>query len=181
MSDIKSPTDKEINADITDFNEGSKMNDQNLESPQDYNSETLSFELAGLNSRAIAFLIDLFLISLVAVIAFGVGIYFIGNSYIETFGLKTVYIPIYLLLIFLASSYFVILNGYTGTTIGKRLMGIRLISDQGSPVGFWQSFVRWVAYYISAAFLFLGFVWSIFDSRSQSWHDKIAGTFVVKD
>jgi len=146
-----------------------------------YDADYISFNLAGLNSRALAFFIDLALISVVALLAFGAGIYFVNDSSIESYNLRKVSIPIYLLLFFLGSAYFVILHGYSGKTIGKMLLGIRLITEQGNTVGFWESFVRWIGYYISIAFLFIGFIWSIFDSRSQSWHDKIAGTYVVKD
>jgi uncharacterized RDD family membrane protein YckC len=29
--------------------------------------------------------------------------------------------------------------------------------------------------------LFLGFIWVAFDARKQGWHDKLAGTLVIKD
>jgi len=143
--------------------------------------ELLSFDLAGLNSRALAFFIDLVVVAVISLVAFGAAIYFLQDTNLDSFGLKRVFMPIYMLLFFLASSYFVVLNGYGGITIGKMVMGIRIISDEGGSIGFWQSFVRWIGYYISAAFLFIGFVWSIFDASSQSWHDKIAGTYVVKE
>lgn len=153
----------------------SNMQADNLE------DELLSFDLAGLNSRAIAFFIDLIVIAIIALVAYGAAIYFLPDTNLDSYELKRVFMPIFMLLFFLASSYFVILNGYGGRTIGKMIMGIRIISDEGGSIGFWQSFVRWIGYYISGAFLFLGFVWSIFDKSSQSWHDKIAGTYVVKE
>ncbi len=58
-------------------------------------------------------------------------------------------------------------------------VGIRIISSEGNELGLWESFMRWVGYYISAVFLFAGFIWSVFDQDSQTWHDKIAGTYVV--
>lgn len=146
-----------------------------------YEEELLSFDLAGLNSRALAFFIDLVIVAVVSLVAFGAAIYFLQDTNIDSLGLKRVFMPIYMLLFFLASSYFVILNGYGGKTIGKMVMGIRIISEEGSSIGFWQSFVRWIGYYISGSLFFLGFVWSIFDRNSQSWHDKIAGTYVVKE
>lgn len=145
------------------------------------NDDVLSFSLASLNSRAIAFLLDLVIVAIVSLFAFGAGVYFLEDTNLDPFGLRSVFMPIYLLLFFLGSSYFVVLNGYGGKTVGKMFMGIRVISDEGGSIGFWQSFVRWIGYYISGSFLFLGFVWSIFDRNSQSWHDKIAGTFVVKE
>ena len=101
-----------------------------------YDADYISFNLAGLNSRALAFFIDLALISVVALLAFGAGIYFVNDSNIEPYNLRKVSIPIYLLLFFLGSAYFVILHGYGGKTIGKMLLGIRLITEQGNTVGF---------------------------------------------
>jgi uncharacterized RDD family membrane protein YckC len=60
-------------------------------------------------------------------------------------------------------------------------MGIKLISEEGGDVGVWDAFLRWFGYFISAAVMLAGFFWAIFDSEGQAWHDKIAGTYVVKD
>ncbi|MBW2651381.1 MAG: RDD family protein [Deltaproteobacteria bacterium] len=38
----------------------------------------------------------------------------------------------------------------------------------------------WVGYIISKLPFFLGFIWVAFDGRKQGWHDKIAGTYVIK-
>ncbi len=151
---------------------GTTMEQENLE------EQSAIYNLAELNTRALALFIDLVIVSLIALIAYGVGMFFLGDS---DSGSENVFMPIYLLLFILASSYFVVFNGYTGRTIGKKLMGIRIISDEGGSIGFWRSFVRWIGYYVSAIFLFVGFLWSFFDQNAQSWHDKLAGTFVVKD
>ncbi len=45
-------------------------------------------------------------------------------------------------------------------------------------VWFW---VKYLGYYLSAIPLLLGFVWVAFDKRKQGFHDKLAGTFVVRD
>jgi uncharacterized RDD family membrane protein YckC len=39
---------------------------------------------------------------------------------------------------------------------------------------------RYLAYYVSTLAFFLGFVWIAFDARKQGWHDKLAGTVVVR-
>ena len=33
---------------------------------------------------------------------------------------------------------------------------------------------------VSGIFVYLGYITAAFDSRKQAWHDKIAGTFVVR-
>jgi uncharacterized RDD family membrane protein YckC len=40
---------------------------------------------------------------------------------------------------------------------------------------------RYVGYIISTIPLCLGFLWVGFDSKKQGWHDKIAGTVVVRN
>jgi uncharacterized RDD family membrane protein YckC len=40
--------------------------------------------------------------------------------------------------------------------------------------------VRWIVAYISGATIFLGYLWMLWDPRKQTWHDKAAGSFVVK-
>jgi uncharacterized RDD family membrane protein YckC len=44
-----------------------------------------------------------------------------------------------------------------------------------------RGIVRYLGYYVSAIPLLLGFVWVAFDERKQGLHDKLAGTFVVRD
>jgi uncharacterized RDD family membrane protein YckC len=39
---------------------------------------------------------------------------------------------------------------------------------------------RYLAYYVSTLPLCLGFLWVAFDKRKQGWHDRIAGTLVIK-
>jgi uncharacterized RDD family membrane protein YckC len=68
-----------------------------------------------------------------------------------------------------------------GRTIGKMIMGIRIIRDDGELIGLREALIRWVGYFISMVFAFLGFVWAIFDAKSQTWHDKLAGTYVVRE
>lgn len=43
-----------------------------------------------------------------------------------------------------------------------------------------QYVIRYIGYYISSIVLLLGFIWVAFDSRKQGWHDKMAGTVVIK-
>jgi uncharacterized RDD family membrane protein YckC len=39
--------------------------------------------------------------------------------------------------------------------------------------------VRYIGYYINSFIFMLGWIWAIFDSNKQGWHDKLAGTYVV--
>lgn len=139
------------------------------------------FNLAGIGVRVAAFILDIFLVSATAFLSIAAGLYLLNGSKVETPGLERVVLPLYLALFFLASTYFVFLHGFGGKTVGKMIFGIRLINSEGEAVGVWESFVRWIGYFVSAGFLFVGFLWSLFDAEGQTWHDKIAGTYVVKD
>jgi len=151
----------------------------NLEGATDSKEDSESYNIAGLKLRAAAFAIDLVIVSFIAYLAIGAGFLLLGDTDIPPKLLGRVYLPIYALLFFLASTYFVFLHYYAGRTLGKMAVGIRIISSEGNELGLWESFMRWVGYYISAVFLFAGFIWSVFDQDSQTWHDKIAGTYVV--
>lgn len=43
-----------------------------------------------------------------------------------------------------------------------------------------QLVIRYLGYFVNIFCLFLGFIWIIFDPRKQGWHDKMAGTAVVR-
>jgi len=40
---------------------------------------------------------------------------------------------------------------------------------------------RYFGYYVSGLILALGFIWIAFDKRKQGWHDKLAGTLVIRE
>jgi uncharacterized RDD family membrane protein YckC len=67
-----------------------------------------------------------------------------------------------------------------GKTIGKFLMGIRVVRPDGSALGAGQSLVRALAYSLSNI-LFLGYVWALLTRRHRAWHDIVARTVVVYD
>ena len=44
-----------------------------------------------------------------------------------------------------------------------------------------QFILRYLGYFLSSFVFCLGFIWIAFDKKKQGWHDKIAGTVVVKE
>lgn len=65
-------------------------------------------------------------------------------------------------------------------TPGKMLFGLKIVDAEtgGKPTPT-RLLIRYLAYYLSAIPLGLGFLWIAFDKRKQGWHDKIAGTLVI--
>jgi uncharacterized RDD family membrane protein YckC len=80
--------------------------------------------------------------------------------------------------------YFGYLNGVYGQTVGKRLLGIRVIDvATGDAIGFRRGLAR----YGTVALLTMAFVvpamidglWPLRDERRQAWHDKVARSLVI--
>jgi len=66
-------------------------------------------------------------------------------------------------------------------TPGKMAVSARIIDARtGRPASTKRLLVRYIAYYVSFIPLGLGVIWVAFDARRQGWHDKIAGTVVVR-
>jgi uncharacterized RDD family membrane protein YckC len=66
-------------------------------------------------------------------------------------------------------------------TPGKMAINAKIVDAKtGEPMGTAQAIIRYLCYYVSMLPLFLGFIWIAFDSKKQGWHDKIAGTVVVR-
>jgi uncharacterized RDD family membrane protein YckC len=66
-------------------------------------------------------------------------------------------------------------------TPGKMLIRAEVVDAQtGAALTVRQSIGRYFGYYVSILPLFLGLLWVAFDPRKQGWHDKLAGTVVVR-
>ena len=67
-----------------------------------------------------------------------------------------------------------------GQTPGKFALGIRVVKADGSPINDVDAVIRAIGYQVSAMLFGLGFIWAIFDRKNQTWHDKLARTYVVR-
>lgn len=67
-----------------------------------------------------------------------------------------------------------------GMTIGGIVLNLRIVRVDGRPIDFPIALVRCLAAILSAAVFFLGFFWAGWSADKQAWHDKIAGTCIVK-
>jgi uncharacterized RDD family membrane protein YckC len=87
----------------------------------------------------------------------------------------------YAVQILLTIAYLTYLEGSpSGQTIGKKVMGIRVIDFQtGGPIGYGRAFIRWIGRYVSAIPCLLGYFWMLWDKEKQTWHDKFANAVVV--
>lgn len=77
-------------------------------------------------------------------------------------------------------AYFAAMWTWRGTTIGGVVLNLKVARLDGQPLSFAVALVRALAAWFSAVVLFLGFFWIAWDKELQGWHDKIAGTVVVR-
>ena len=66
-------------------------------------------------------------------------------------------------------------------TPGKMAINAVIVDEKtlGRPTA-GQLIGRYLGYFLSTMFLGLGLMWVGWDARKQGWHDKLAGTVVIK-
>jgi len=82
--------------------------------------------------------------------------------------------------LFLLLAYHVGFWAWKGTTVGGIICQLRVIRVDGGPLRFVDALVRGLSSIFSIAVLGIGGLWILKDPERQAWHDKIAGTYVVK-
>ena len=81
-----------------------------------------------------------------------------------------------------ASLYLTVaLSTWSGRTVGKKLMGIRVLRLDGQPITWWVAFERAGGYAAGFATGLLGFAQVYWDQNRQGIHDRIVGTVVVRE
>jgi uncharacterized RDD family membrane protein YckC len=81
----------------------------------------------------------------------------------------------------MSALYEIYLGGILGQTLGKRLLGIRVISARGSAPGPVIACVRFLTMLVSLLPAGLGFLWCLFDRERRALHDHLSGTYVILD
>ena len=127
-------------------------------------------EKAGWWTRFFAIIIDFIALGIVTSIL--TSILYQGADPTSNSGLSTLLGVIYY--VYFWSSY------GKGQTLGSRALNIRVVKTDGSYLDLVGAFLRYVGLVISCIAIFIGVIWAAFDANKQGWHDKIAGTYVVK-
>ncbi|MCS7180331.1 MAG: RDD family protein [bacterium] len=82
--------------------------------------------------------------------------------------------------------YEIFLVGKFGATLGKMIMGIKIVDENGNKISYGTAFIREILIKVVFYFLIffiagLGYLWALWDKKKQTWHDKIAKTIVIKE
>lgn len=71
---------------------------------------------------------------------------------------------------------------HKSATPGKMALRLKIVdAETGQPVSTGRLIGRYLGYYLSIIPLLLGLIWVGIDRKKQGWHDKLAGTVVVRD
>jgi hypothetical protein len=80
----------------------------------------------------------------------------------------------------LLAAYGAVMWKLKGSTIGGIICGLHVVRVDGRPIDWPTAIVRALGCFLSLAVVGLGFIWIAIDHDRQGWHDKIAGTAVVR-
>ena len=85
-----------------------------------------------------------------------------------------------LFLLFEMLLYYGILEGSgMHATLGKYLLGLIVVDEQGQPITFSRSFLRALFRYVSGMVFCIGYFVAFGDPQGRTWHDKWSGAFVA--
>jgi uncharacterized RDD family membrane protein YckC len=140
----------------------------------------------GFFRRLLAFVIDILIIVVLAAFMFSLS--YIGYSVgLAGYGRVITWRNAAPLFVFttwggmaLATLYFVVFHGMEGKTIGKWLVGLRVVGADQTAIGYRQALLRWLAEVVFAP-LVLGFLWVLWSHEKKAWHDYLAQTWVIRD
>jgi uncharacterized RDD family membrane protein YckC len=74
---------------------------------------------------------------------------------------------------------FVLLQGISGASVGKLIMGLRVIDGQGAPCGVGRAFVRWLLLLVDSGCFLVGLLVALLTHPHRRVGDLVAGTYVV--
>ena len=139
--------------------------------------EEKELEYAGFWIRVAAAVIDSILVTL---ITFPIFLSVYGKQYMYSEVLIQDPIDFLISWVFPASAI-IIFWIYKSATPGKMAISASIVDAKtGQRPSPGQCIGRYLAYFVSILPLMLGIIWIAFDSKKQGWHDKLAGTVVVR-
>ena len=139
---------------------------------------------ANLGSRVMALAIDFVLLETIHFLLFilltGKLVQLAHFELLTTPSFFIVYLLVFFVnFLFLHMVYFTLFHAWLGQTIGKMIMGIRVVTHDNKLVSPSVAFLRWCGYILSLVPLATGFLWAAVDKDHCAWHDRLAQTRVV--
>ncbi|MCZ4544085.1 RDD family protein [Rhodococcus erythropolis] len=162
--------------------------------PQGYQPPTPAYPYATWISRVFASILDGFVVPLPGVILAIIGaVIAFSGSEVTTYDdgsvsaeggnpIGVIVMVVGILAIFLIEVWnLVFRQGNTGQTLGKKWLGISVIRESdGVPLGPVMALLRWIMMAILGGACFLNYLWPLWDSKHQCWHDMVVRSVVVR-
>ena len=146
--------------------------------PDKADIQSLVIEYVGLGPRLLASIVDSVLLMIIT-LPLLYAIY--GPAYFESHQLIQGWMDFLLSYLFPAAAI-ILFWIYRSATPGKMLINAKIVdADTLDRASNGQLIGRYLAYFVACLPLGLGLLWAAFDRRKQGWHDKLAGTVVVRD
>lgn len=143
-----------------------------------------SAALAGVGSRLVSAIVDgivIFIPTMIVASVFSMGGLMASTAAEDGGAMAIVGGLIANLLAFVISVGYYVYTWAIGTSVGMKVLGLRMVrADSGDAPGFGRAVVRYIVAILSSIPLGLGYFWAIWDGQKQTWHDKAAGTIVIK-
>lgn len=137
-------------------------------------------QYVGLATRTVAFVIDVLVIDVVAVVV-AAAVALIASVFYFPKDLQTILkwigLGAYVLWLF---GYFVGFWSATGQTPGNRVMQIRVVTAAGDRVKPHRGIVRVIGLVLAALPLFAGYMLVLFDRKRRGLQDRLARTVVIE-
>ena len=165
-----------------------------------YGAPAPVYDYAHWGKRVGGYLLDSLFTMLIAIPAYGLlfGGIAVGTQDMETYtdaagvshttgewdGAGTPLVILGAVLLVLPLAFFIwntcIRQGRTGYSLGKGILGIRLIGEaDGQPIGGGMSFLRYLLHMLDSLPCYLGWLWPLWDAKRQTFADKIIRSVVV--
>ena len=129
---------------------------------------------AGFLKRIISFLVDFIFIGLILGLIFILLIVLKINITIPNY----MYFVIFIITLIL---YKIILESFVSTTVGKKLVGIKIETIEGEKIGFSKALIRNISIVLDIITLGIGYLLILFNKEKMALHDMVAKTIVVND
>lgn len=152
--------------------------------PYNYdNNPIVAGELVGFWPRAVALIIDSIIVSIPTGIFYGmlnVLVHpfwndwgnFPGPQY--PFGLSSS-------IVFWGLYAWFCYTSLRGNTLGKSVMGLKLINADGTKLSFTTYMLHFtVGYWLNGLIICIGYLWAVFDANNQTWGQKLFKDYTVR-
>ena len=90
--------------------------------------------------------------------------------------------PICIVFLFIIFAYLILMEAYVGWTVGKRILGMRVVDGSGNKIGLSKSVIRNLLRFVDGlpALNILGIILIATSPRGQRFGDRVAKTYVIR-